>query len=141
MRKYMRVVALSVGAIVLGACTACSTDSLVWGSDGAAVRATAEQVIDDMKSLGDSSKICADAEVDTGSANAWRGLAAGEPEEYTGKEWEGYAEVAPAWFINLSPGEEAVGGSEIPSFLFLRGSKNDLCVAAIEWSELATETD
>lgn len=140
MRRHLKVIALSVGAGVLATCAACSTDPFVWGSEGAAVRATAERVIKDMRSSGDSSKVCADLDLKLGSPAAWEALAAGEPQEYTGEDWGSYAEFSPTWFINLSPTEEAVGGSEIPSFLFLRGSGEELCVVAIEWAELAPET-
>lgn len=138
MRTWAGTVALAVGAIIVAACTACSTDALVWGSEGAAVRAVAERVIDDIRSSGRSSAVCADADVELGSPRVWETMAPGEPQRYTGEEWEAFAEVSPSWFINLSPTEEATGGVDIPAFLFLRGSGEELCVVAIEWGELSS---
>lgn len=138
MRKFVRVVAWGVGTIAVAACTACSTDSLVWGSEGAAVRSVAERVIDDMQSLGDSSEVCAGADLEMGSSQAWETMAVGEPERYTGEERTDYADVSPTWFINLSPTDDAIGGTEVPSVLFLRGSGEDLCIVAIEWGDLST---
>ncbi|MFS0894262.1 hypothetical protein [Microbacterium sp. 179-I 3D3 NHS] len=138
MRRYVGVVALGVGAVVVAACSGCSTDALVWGSEGAAVRSVAEQVIDDMQSSGSSSKLCADAALEVGSSEVWETMAPGEPEKYTGEESKDYTDASPTWFINLSPTDDATSGSEVPNFLFLRGSGEDLCVVAIEWGELST---
>lgn len=88
--------------------------------------------------VGVLAQVCADTDPEVGSSQLWEALAVGEPERYTGEEWKDYADASPTWFINLSPTDEAIGGREVPSFLFLRGSGESLCVVAIEWGELTT---
>lgn len=140
MRKSVRIFTLGVCISLAAACVACSTDSVVWGAEGAQVRAVTEQVIDDIEASGETSKVCTDAAVELGSSTAWEGLAAGEPEEYTGDQWEDFADLSPTWVINLSPThtEHVEGVQEVPVYLFYRGSGEDLCVVGIEWGELAT---
>lgn len=140
MHKSARIMAFGACATLAFACVACSPDPIIWGSDGAQVRAVTDQIIEDVETSGSSTKICSDANVDLGASTAWKHLAAGEPEQYTGDQWEKYADIDPTWLINLSSTDtqEADGSREVPAYLFYRGSGDELCVAAIEWGELAT---
>jgi len=140
MRKYMKVAALATGAGLVIACTACSPEAVVYGSEGAAVRAVSNEVIADVTDSGQSSKVCADAQVDFGDSTSWDGLSAGEPEKFNGEQWKEYDDLSPTWFINVSQSQpdEGVSGQEVPAVIFFRGDGDALCVAGVAFGTRTT---
>jgi hypothetical protein len=142
MRKLVRMLALGASATLAAACVGCSTDPIVWGSEGAEVRSITDKFIADVLAEGSSAEACSEVSLDFGAPSSWEGLAAGEPEEYAEDQWEEFAELSPTWLINLSPtdSDDAKGASEkeTPAYLFYRGSGDDLCVAGIAWGSRAT---
>lgn len=140
----MRSTAKFMGAgacltLALAACAACSPESLIYGTEGANVRTVTNELIADVGGSGQTTRLCEDARVDLGATSAWEGLAAGEPEEYTGTELADFADLSPSWFINLSPAdvEASQVPVEVPTHVLYRGSGEELCVAGVSWGERA----
>ncbi|SDL34520.1 hypothetical protein [Microbacterium azadirachtae] len=141
MRKSLKAIAgsLCVAGLPLGL-TACSTDSVVWGQEGAAVREATNQFVTANKEADDSPGLCNGSAADLGTPSAWEGLSAGEPAKFSAKDWEAYGSLSPTWVINLSH-QSATRGAEtknVPVYLFFKGAGKDLCVAAIEWGEITS---
>ena len=138
MRNPLRATSISLVAtgLLLGLC-ACSTDSFIWGADGAEVRDAANQFVAASKEANGSPRVCNDSTSDLGSPADWTGLSAGEPAKFSVKQWETYEPLSPTWVINLSYDSDIAqaGAKKVPVFLFFRGSGKDLCVVAVEWSE------
>lgn len=141
MRNSLKTMSISLCAagLVLSL-TACSTDSAIWGPEGAEVRDATSQFVTASKEANGSQRVCSDSKVDLGSPSAWAGLSAGEPEKFSAKKWDTYEELSPTWVINLSYSSATTGAEskKIPSFLFFKGTAKDLCVVAVEWGELTS---
>lgn len=138
MRNPLKATSISLctAGLVLGL-SACSTDSAVWGSEGAEVREAANQFVSANKGA-NAPRVCSDSKADLGSPSKWAGLSTGEPEKFSGKQWETYEQLSPTWVINLSYSSATTGAEsrKVPSFLFFKGGGKDLCVVAVEWGEL-----
>lgn len=140
MRTSTRIATFAAGSGLVLACTACSPEAAVYGSDGAAVRAVSNDVIEEVTTSGQSGRVCADAPVDFGDPTSWDGLSAGEPEKFDGEQWEEYADLSPTWFINVSQSrpDEGESAREVPAVLFFRGEADDLCIAGVAFGTRVT---
>lgn len=141
MRRFtLEIAGLGACAVAVVALAGCSTDSVIWGSEGAEVRAVAEEFIGDAAAAADPESACADASLRVGEPEAWEGLAAGEPEEYAPDQPDEQGDLSPTWRINLSPdgSEKSTGTRTVPTELFLRGDGDELCVIEVSWGVQTT---
>ena len=126
--------ALSVGL------TGCSLDSVIWGTDGARVIQTTEELIDAMAGGNPTDLVCADSEAELGGPSDWLGLSAGEPEHFFADYWEEQVPLDPQWNINLEGLPEGLApGSAFPGDVFYRETDEGLCVIDVAWSTLVAE--
>ncbi|MGP9503915.1 hypothetical protein ACT3TS_17085 [Specibacter sp. AOP5-B1-6] len=115
----------------------CSVDTLIWGSDGAQVIQTTENLIQDLASDGTSELVCEDAEADLGKRTDWAGRSAGEPERFVPGYWEEQVPLDPQWNINLEGlPDGAKPGDKHPGDVFYRETDDGLCVIDVAWSTL-----
>ncbi|MBO0980625.1 hypothetical protein [Microbacterium sp. SD291] len=139
--KSLRALALAgLAAVCTAGLTGCSVDALIWGSDGAQVIQTTEDLVQDMASGGASDLLCEGADVDLGAAGDWEGRSAGEPEKFFAGYWEDQVPLDPQWNINvegLPPG--VAPGDEFPGDVFYRETDDGLCVVDVVWSTLVYE--
>ncbi len=120
--------------------TGCSIDSLIWGTEGARVIGTTENLIQDLAKDGTTDLVCADAQVDLGTPNDWDGLSAGEPERFAAEYWEAQVPLDPQWSINLEGlPSGATPGNQHPGDVFYRETKDGLCVIDVAWWTLVDE--
>lgn len=132
------VYGLSVGTLA-ALLTGCSLDTLIWGSDGAQVIQTTEQLVSAVASGETSDLVCADSMADLGTPSDWSGVSAGEPEKFTPEYWTDQVALAPQWSINLEGlPEGAVPGTRYPGDVFYRETDEGLCVIDIVWSTLVS---
>ena len=136
---HAAAIAACVGALAIGV-TACSTDTVTWGAEGAAVRSSATQFISDAQIANGAPAVCSGADVDLGTPPDWADLAPGEPAKYTAEQGKQYEALSPTWVINLSHYSTAAESisKDVPAILYFTGSEESLCVVAIEWGQLAT---
>lgn len=138
----LKAIGAAIGACSLAvvSLSACAPDQMIWGAEGAEVRALAEQFIEDAAISEEPEVACAEADLRFGASEAWDGLTAGEPEQYTGDDFEEFGHLSPTWLINLSPidSDESAGVREVPTYLFYRGSGEALCVVGVSWGARST---
>lgn len=136
-----RLVALAaLATFAVATLTGCSIDQAIWGTEGARVIQTTEDLIQDVAATGGSELLCADADVELGAPSDWESRSAGEPERFTGDHWAAQAPLDPQWSINLEglpPG--ATPGSQHPGDVFYRETDDGLCVIDVAWATLASE--
>ena len=119
--------------------TGCSMDTVIWGSDGAHVIETTEELIRAAASGEHDALACADAAADFGQPQDWNGLAAGEPEQFHADYWEEQAALDPAWNINLELGADGATSDRVfPGDVFYRETDDGLCVLDIVWSTVVS---
>ncbi len=115
----------------------CSVDTLIWGSDGARVSTTTEDLIHDLESGETSDLLCEDSKADLGSPDDWSNLSAGEPGRFVADYWGEKVPLDPQWSINLEGlPDGAVPGEEHPGDVFYRDTDDGLCVIDVAWSTL-----
>lgn len=132
------VYGLSVGALA-ALLTGCSIDTLIWGSDGAKVIQTTENLVSDVASGETSDIVCTDSVADLGAPSDWSGLSAGEPEEFFAGYWVDQAALDPQWSINLEGlSEGTMPGADYPGNVFYRETDGGLCVIDVAWSTLVS---
>ncbi|MFI8593275.1 hypothetical protein ACIGCK_02425 [Microbacterium sp. NPDC078428] len=127
---------IGVGVVTL---SGCSTDVLIWGSDGARVIEVTDQLIGEVAADGRSVLVCANADVQLGTPADWEGRSAGEPERFTGQFWAEQVPLDPHWSINIEGlPEGASPGDQFPGDVFYRESGDGLCVIDVVWATLAS---
>ena len=128
---------MSLMAVVAFTATlsACSLDTVIWGTDGARVIDMTEQVIEAAASGEPDPLACAGTTPDFGQARDWEALSAGEPERFHAEYWDKQVPLDPEWNINLEwGGPPPVSGQVIPGDVFFREDADGLCVVDISWS-------
>lgn len=134
-RRFALAVLVTGCVTPLTACTL--VDTVIWGSDGAQVIETTEDLIRDLASDEASDLICDDAEADLGTAEDWKGRTAGEPEQYVAEHWHAQAPLDPHWIINLEGRPEgSKPGDTFPGDIFYRETDDGLCVIDVAWATL-----
>jgi hypothetical protein len=130
-RPGARVVAGALVAVLTG----CSLDTVIWGTAGARVIETTDELIHAAASREQSALACVDTAADFGDPQDWEGLSAGEPEQFHAAYWKEQASLDPAWNINLELGVEVgASGHVFPNDVFYRETDEGLCVIDIAWS-------
>lgn len=140
--KTLRPLALAVlaaaGIATLAGCSA--VDTVIWGSEGAQVIQTTDDLIRDLAAGEESDLVCEGFAADLGTAADWIGRSAGEPERFSGDFWQAQAALDPQWNINVEGLPEGVApGDTFPGDLFYRQSDEGLCVIDVVWSTLSSE--
>lgn len=109
-------------------------DSLIWGSDGAGVIETTEQLIVAATAGEAGSFVCEDHDPELRAPQDWEGLSAEEPERFVAEYWPDQAPLEPAWSINLSlPADRVAAGVEYPGDVFYRETDDGLCLVDVAW--------
>ncbi|MBH0022985.1 hypothetical protein I6E73_02360 [Salinibacterium sp. SWN248] len=127
----MRIAGVIIAVIAVAILSGRWVDTAVWGADGARVIDTTKQLIRAASSGDQDALACEDFAADFGDPQAWNGLRAGEPEQFSADISIDRPSLDASWSINLEGWSETSDVS--PSFVFYRKAENGLCVADVRW--------
>ncbi|WP_430591622.1 hypothetical protein [Humidisolicoccus flavus] len=137
MNSARRTLCATGALLAVTALSGCAlANFLIWGPEATEVIDETEAYID-LAAAGDADALaCEGTTIDTGDAEIWIDLAAGEPEQFNADYWEQVEDADASWTINIEGSGPAPIGTKVPGSLVFKDTEEGLCVVHLEWATM-----